>query len=171
MKRCPNALCFERRATIWIKAETERTIEEKSRGGRSTGAHAQEEVPPPPPFLLAQQWTGVYWGWSQPDIWCHHHAQHQHLLPSALLMSLLASLLSKSELIKMSTRNKSKLKDETEKDEFVLNLDNVRWSWPSLPATEPVARASASLSPYIRTTEIMLVVGQILTWEPASSSI
>ena len=97
------------------------------------------------------------------NICCHR--------PGWCLLSLLASLLSKSELIKMSTRNKSKLKDETEKDEFVLNLDNVRWSWPSLPATEPVPRSSASLSLYIRTTEIMLVVGQILTWEPASSSI
>ena len=52
------------------------------------------------------------------NICCHR--------PVCCLLSLLASLLSKSELIKMSTRNKSKLKDETEKDEFVLNLDIVR---------------------------------------------
>ena len=63
IKRWPNALCFERSAgTIWINAETERTM-----GRMGAGAHAGKEVPPPPPFLFPQQWRP--WRlWSQWEI-------------------------------------------------------------------------------------------------------
>ena len=69
IKRCPNALCFERRATIWIKAETEEDIRRaEQEGGREGWSTCRGGSSGSSSFSVDPAVPGQ---WSQSRILCH----------------------------------------------------------------------------------------------------